>query len=384
MSREAADSLAERLTSDRYQVAEEIGRGGMATVFAAVDRDLRRPVAVKVLDRSMASSTTLRQRFLREARAAARLKNDHVVRVFDVGALDDGQPWMVMERLEGCDLRQRMGTGRLPIEEAVDIVLQACIALSEAHAVGLVHRDLKPSNLFLTAGPDGTTRVKVLDFGIAKALGRDSEMDLTGTGEMLGSPRYMSPEQLRGSAELDARSDVWALGVVLYELLADRPPFAGATVAELCASILERKPAPFHGDTSAPLELQEVVLRCLHKDAAARYPSAVALAEALAPFGSAQASGYLLAARGYDQRTSDVRRITAPSLGSAGPIESIVDTAPPAAPPPAPPSSRRALGLETDPTWDAAVPPPRRRLGGLILFGAGVALALAVLLVALE
>ena len=383
MARRAPIVSSGQVMSGRYRLGDEIGRGGMAKVFAAVDQDLDRRVALKVLQPSLAGSETIRRRFLREARTAANLTSDHVVRVFDVGSLEDGQLWIVMERLEGRDLRQRLASGALAVEEAVDVILQACVALAEAHAAGLVHRDLKPSNLFVSASPDGTTRIKVLDFGIAKAMQRDEDPGLTSTSELLGSPRYMSPEQLRASSAVDLRSDVWALGVILYELLAGQAPFPGKSVAELHAGILEHTPSPI--DDGVAAELRRVVMRCLEKDADRRFGDVVALSEALAPFGSHRAPGYVSAARGYARASEEVGRITSPELELSEPIESVIDSSPAAAqhsedePAADEQTEKLPVGLETDPTWDASAMPSSRGRTGVFVFGGVVVLTLLVL-----
>src|SRR5580693_7216018 len=165
-------------------------------------------------------------RFEREARTAVKIKSEHVARVIDVGQLESGSPYMVMEYLEGEDLQGWLEKqGRLPIERAVDFLLQACEAIAEAHAMGIVHRDLKPANLFCIRRPDGTLSIKVLDFGISKAAG--ASMGMTSTQAVMGSPLYMSPEQMGSSKGVDARSDIWALGVILFELVTGRVPFDG-------------------------------------------------------------------------------------------------------------------------------------------------------------
>jgi serine/threonine-protein kinase len=270
----------------RYRVQRVIGRGGMAVVYEAMHVDLGR-VAVKVLLPELCDSEVVRGRFAREARAAVKLEGEHVARVLDIGTLPGGgAPYLVMEYLHGQDLRRELSErGPLPVALAVDWVLQACAGLAEAHRHGLVHRDLKPSNLFLAAGADGQERIKVLDFGIAKANSADElDLGLTHTGDVFGSPRYMSPEQLRASAQVDARSDVWALGVVLFELLAAQPPFAGATPPEVHAQVLAGA-APRLPRSDVPDGLRAVVARCLEKEPARRFAGVMALARALAPFG---------------------------------------------------------------------------------------------------
>jgi serine/threonine-protein kinase len=282
------------LLDGRYRVERVIGRGGMAVVYEATHVDLGR-VAVKVLLAELCDSEVVRGRFAREARAAVKLEGQHVARVLDIGTLpESGAPYLVMEYLHGQDLRRELSRrGPLPVAVAVDWVLQACAGLAEAHRHGLVHRDLKPSNLFLAVGADGQERIKVLDFGIAKANSADElDLGLTHTGDVFGSPRYMSPEQLRASAHVDARSDVWALGVVLFELLSGQPPFAGATPPEVHVEVLAGS-APRLPRDDVPEGLHAVVARCLEKEPARRFAGVMALARALAPFGPPDAEARL-------------------------------------------------------------------------------------------
>jgi serine/threonine-protein kinase len=207
-----------RVLLGKYRIEHVLGHGGMGMVLGARHLELGELFALKLLLPHALADEDLKHRFAREARAAARLKGEHAARVHDIGRLEDGAPYMVMEYLEGTDLRALLrARGPLPAAEAVDYMLQACHAIREAHALGIVHRDLKPANLFLARRPDGSACMKVLDFGISKELGSVAG-DLTKTGELLGSPLYMSPEQMVRRRDVDGRSDVWALGVVLYEL----------------------------------------------------------------------------------------------------------------------------------------------------------------------
>jgi serine/threonine-protein kinase len=225
------------------------------------------------------------ERFLREARAAVRLKSDHVARVLDVGTLPSGSPYMVMEYLDGSDLASILeSSGPMAIETAVDCVLQACDAVAEAHSLGIVHRDLKPRNLFLTQRNDGRALVKVLDFGISKDR-TAADLDLTGTAEIIGSPNYMSPEQLRSTKAANERSDIWALGVILYELLTGGVPFVAESITELTAAILTDPPRPIAQlRPDVPLKLARAVERCLEKEPDQRFSTVAELAVALERF----------------------------------------------------------------------------------------------------
>src|SRR4051812_47574365 len=232
----------------KYLIQRVLGRGGMGVVVAAEHVALRQRVAVKFLLPEAVARAGSVERFLREARAAVMIQSEHVARVFDVGTLETGSPYMVMELLQGSDLGELLQVnGRLPVEQAVDYVLQACEAIAEAHALGIIHRDLKPANLFLTSRADGSMIIKVLDFGISKSTGTPSgsqpDMSLTRTASVMGSPLYMSPEQMRSTRNVDARTDIWALGVILYELLTGRAAFLADSMPELCAMILTEPPA---------------------------------------------------------------------------------------------------------------------------------------------
>lgn len=269
----------------KYQVERTLGRGGMGVVVAARHLLLGDQVALKFLLPNVAADTSLVKRFLREARASSRIKSEHVARVQDVGMLEDGRPFMVMEMLEGVDLGQLVRKrGPLPALEAIDYILQACEAISLAHALGIVHRDLKPSNLFLTRRPDGAPFVKVLDFGIAKIIS-ETDANLTTSTEIMGSPLYMAPEQIRDPRSADHRIDVWSLGVILFKLLSANDPYMGDGVPSVLAMILTDQPQPLHelcADVAPALE--GIVLRCLEKDPARRWPSVDALASALRAF----------------------------------------------------------------------------------------------------
>ncbi|MDI1451501.1 serine/threonine-protein kinase [Polyangium sp. 6x1] len=271
----------------KYRVERVLGVGGMGIVVAARHTQLDALYAVKLMHPAEIGNRQALARFFREARAAAKLRSEHVARVFDAGRTPRGIPYILLEYLEGCDLQQ-LGKKReqLPVAEAVLYVLHACTALVEAHAAGIIHRDLKPANLFLTHRPDGSPCVKVLDFGISKRLcdGR-SPSGMTRTTDILGSPLYMSPEQMRSTRDVDARTDLWALGAILYRLLAGEAPFAARSLSDVYEGILEREPRPLAvRRPDVPPALDAVVRCCLRKNPDDRFPSALALAAALAPY----------------------------------------------------------------------------------------------------
>lgn len=272
------------LVAGKYRVERVLGVGGMGAVLSARHEQLGQVVALKVLHPAACESEESVLRFMREAQSAAALESDHVVRIFDVGTLEQGVPFMVMERLLGEDLANVLEqSGTLPVEGAVECVYQATLGVADAHAAGFVHRDLKPSNLFLTRRRDGAAWVKVLDFGISKAIADSgAELHLTRTRTIVGSPLYMSPEQVRNAKRVDLRSDLWSLGVILHELLSGRPPFDGDTLPGVCARIAADPPTPLER-TDVPDTLHEVLGRCLQKDPALRFGSALELSEALVP-----------------------------------------------------------------------------------------------------
>lgn len=272
----------------KYRIEKLIGKGGMGAVFAAQHELLGQRVAVKFLLGDIVTNPEAVQRFLNEARNAAKIQSEHVCRVMDVGTAENGLPYMVLEFLEGLDLSQRLEQhGPLGVEEVVDYTLQALEAIAQAHALGIVHRDLKPANLFLARRADGGTTIKVLDFGIAKAsnpFGEAGNHSLTSTKSMLGSPLYMSPEQLRSAKNVDARADIWAVGVIMYELLTGTVPFNGETLGELFIAILEQ-PAPpvMHRRGDVPQVLSEAISRSLVRAPEQRFQNVSELAQAIAP-----------------------------------------------------------------------------------------------------
>jgi eukaryotic-like serine/threonine-protein kinase len=280
--------------SGKYRVDKLLGQGGMGVVVLAHHLQLDERVALKLLLPEALGSAETIERFVREARAAVRIKNEHVGRVTDVGTLDNGAPYMVMEYLEGEDLaRWLKNKGALPIEQAVEFVLHACVAVADAHALGIVHRDLKPANLFCVRRSDGQLCIKVLDFGISKLIdvaGGTPSLELTKTNTLVGSPLYMSPEQMQLSRSVDARTDIWALGVVLFELIAGRPPFQSDALPDLVIKIANEPPPPLRAlRPDVPAELEKIIGQCLEKDAARRYANVADLAVALLPFAPERA-----------------------------------------------------------------------------------------------
>jgi eukaryotic-like serine/threonine-protein kinase len=269
----------------KYRVERLIGAGGMGCVVEATHLQLLQRVAMKFVLASEEGPDGAK-RLVREARAAVALQSDHVARVLDVGTLPNGMPYLVMEYLEGKTLAGLLAGGaRLAPEDARRVAIETCRALGEAHRRGIVHRDVKPANLFLAELEDGSTRVKVLDFGIAKVADPHMAVDpqLTGTEHTLGTPRYMAPEQLSATRDVDARADVWATGIVLYECLVGSNPFArGGTAFEIGARILvETAPRVSATLPNVPPDLDEIVARCLERDRTARFLDANELLTAL-------------------------------------------------------------------------------------------------------
>ncbi len=284
------------LVDGRYRIESYLGGGGMASVYRATHVVLEQAVAIKVVSPQIRELPGMAQRFLREARAATQLKSEHVARVSDVGTMPDGAPYMVMEYLDGRDLDAMVESDtEIPVEDAVDYVLQACEALAEVHGLGIVHRDLKPANLFLTKGADGMPCVKLIDFGISRTDTPLSPKDLaklTQPDTVMGSPRYMSPEQMESAGKADSRSDIYGIGAVLYELLTKKCPHEGDTFLDIYAAATLGPPAaPSTLRSDVPKELDEVILRCLRIDPAERFVDAAELAAALAPFGPAGSTG---------------------------------------------------------------------------------------------
>jgi serine/threonine-protein kinase len=276
----------------KFRIERVLGQGAMGVVVAATHIQLDERVALKFLLPEALVNADAVARFAREARAAVKIKSEHVARVSDVGTLESGSPYMVMEYLQGQDLSDWMrDRGTLSVPDAVEFLLQACEALAEAHAIGIVHRDLKPANLFVTTRRDGTPCIKVLDFGISKFTGPGSDLGMTKTSTVMGSPLYMSPEQLSSTRTVDARTDIWAIGVILFELVSGRVPFEAETMPELCGKVLSEPPPSLRGlRQNMPEAIDAIVFRCLAKDRTQRYANVAELAEALAPLGPPNAT----------------------------------------------------------------------------------------------
>jgi serine/threonine protein kinase len=276
----------------KYRLDGVLGWGGMGVVYAATHLRLAQRAAIKMLLPEWMDEPSVVERFAREGRASAAIRSEHIVRVLDVDECD-GRPYLVLEYLEGKDFDRILAEeGALPVARAIDLMLQACEGVADAHAIGTIHRDLKPSNLFLATGTDGSPCVRILDFGISKVASRSSRTSTFQVGEtqpltVMGSPQYMSPEQMQSARDVDERSDIWSLGAILHELLAGSPPFVGETITEVCARVMTDPPPSLvrlRGDV--PPALEGVVRRCLEKDRRRRYPSVAELARALSGFGT--------------------------------------------------------------------------------------------------
>lgn len=357
----------------KYRVERVLGQGGMGVVVAARHVRLGERVAIKFPLARLALRTDLTSRLFREGRAAMRIRSEHVARVHDVSTLATGEPYLIMEYLDGRDLDAVItDTGPLPIDAAIEYVLQASEALAEAHSLGIIHRDLKPSNLFLSRRADGSPMIKVIDFGIAKSIDDVENAGApftTAANAVLGSPLYMSPEQMRAAPHIDARTDIWALGATLHCLVTGAAPFPGASILEIHERILLGAPPIRASQPEVPEALEAIILRCLRRDPDERYPSIAALAEALAelapeharisaqraarilmagpPVASAMADGDTVASvpSAIEERTADEEgaQTTAPVAGA-----SWADAAPvpPVSGAPAPRSPPRSVGWQ--------------------------------------
>lgn len=294
-SLELPDMTPGQILDGKFRVERILGRGGMGCIVLATHIKLDELVALKLLLPEALQHPEALRRFETEARAAAKIKGEHVARVTDVGSLPSGLPYLVMEYLRGQDLAQRLTErGPFSVEEAVLFILQANEAIAEAHALGIVHRDLKPSNLFYTERQDGSPCIKVLDFGISKFTLNTGA--LTQTSSMIGTPYYMSPEQMTSSKDVDTRTDIWSLGVILHELLTGKVPYPGDTIPEICAGVLQEPPPPLtRYRPDAPVGLELVLQRALAKNREERYPHIAAWSAALQPFAPQSVQGGKLA-----------------------------------------------------------------------------------------
>jgi serine/threonine-protein kinase len=311
VSYEEAGIAEGQVLAGKYRIEKILGVGGMGVVVAALHIQLDTKVAIKFLAPRGLRNMDAMARFAREARAAVKITGEHVARVLDVGTLENGAPYMVMEFLEGSDLATLLQQqGALPIDQAVEFVLQAGVAVAEAHALGIVHRDLKPANLFCIRRADGRPFIKVLDFGISKVEGAqstDGGMVVTKTTAVMGSPLYMSPEQMQAAKGVDLRADIWALGIILYELLTTKVPFEGETVTDVAIKVATQTPASIRslrGEVDPGLDA--AVLKCLQKQKEDRFASVAELALALGDFAPPRA-------RALIERICDILQVSAPA-----------------------------------------------------------------------
>jgi serine/threonine protein kinase len=349
--REMSEVQEGDVLAGKYRVERVLGEGGMGIVVAATHIALEERVALKFMRAEATQREDGVERFLREARAAVKLKSEHVARVLDVGTLETGSPYIVMEYLEGSDLSEVLiQRGKLTLGEAVEYLLQACDAIAEAHSRGIIHRDLKPANLFVTRARDGAPLLKVLDFGISKmnVLG-DRPESMTQSTAILGSPMYMSPEQMKSSRDVSPTTDIWSLGIILYEAVGGRVPFDEQTIGALMAKVLTQHPPALQtlrGDLPEPFVA--VVARCLEKEPTQRYASVAELARALVPFATTPVEDRVARIEAMQR---DIRGSSTPSLPDS-----------------AERGSRGDLGIAatqplTASSWSATGEPPAKRRG---------------------
>jgi eukaryotic-like serine/threonine-protein kinase len=382
----------------KYQIDAVIGKGAMGVVLAATHVHLKERVALKFLSaRAHAQADDFHMRFRREAQVSAKLRNEHITRVIDVGMWREKIPFMVMDLLVGDDLRRTLRQspeGRLSPAVALDYIVQICEGLAEAHSHGIVHRDLKPSNLFVTKRHDGTDLIKILDFGISKWSTHEEQLDeLTQTGVVLGSPKYMAPEQLFGSATVDARADVWSIGAIFYEMLTGRPPYDFPTLTRICAELAADNPPPSLKQLvpDLPDRLEAVVMQCFARDRERRVPNVAEFAGALldavdAPFagqvrqkiasmldprglsGSVTGSGGMSLSTG-NYKALAITGSTPAMLSSSGALRLASEKIPP--------SAATAAGVEALVQGDASA--GKRRTILFAAIGAGIGIVILIL-----
>jgi serine/threonine-protein kinase len=356
----------------KYRIERVLGSGGISVVAAAYHLQLRRLVAIKYLLAEALEYPDIVERFTREARAAARIRGEHVARVIDVGVFEGGLPYIVLEYLDGVDLEEHLRqTGPLSIARTVRHVLQACEALAEAHAAKIVHRDLKPANLFLAKGPDRRSAIKVLDFGVSKIV----DEPMTDQTRMLGTVMYMSPEQLRAASEVDVRTDIWSLGVILYELLAGEPPFNGQTIVSVARQVEQNQPRSLTElRPDVPRALEEVIMKCLRTAPSERHATVLELAVALAPFVQSRD-------RDSVRTITGVLRGSLPPPGDLNPDsgEFAAFTPPPIPPPPLSSDAPMITPVDTAKVPARRTEGPRGWLGSRVLPLATAAFAAAAL-----
>jgi len=282
----AVNTRVGRTAGGKYKLVRLLGKGGMGEVYEAQHSVIGRRFAIKFLHPHLAANGEVVARFQREAQAAGSLENENIAAVVDAGTADDGAPFLVMEYLDGEDLAHLLVRGGpLPVPRAAYIIIQACRGLAAAHGRGIVHRDLKPENLFICKRNDASDLVKVLDFGIAKLHAGSAGTGLTQTGTTMGTPFYMSLEQARGAKEVDQRTDIYALGVILYEILSGAKPHPGESYNEILYHVLTQEPAPLDSiRPELPAGLSAVVQKAMAREAGDRYASSADLTAALIPY----------------------------------------------------------------------------------------------------
>jgi serine/threonine-protein kinase len=359
MRSNARRDLIGQTIGGRYMVKSVLGEGGMGTVYEAEHMGLGRAVAIKVLHPHQLKKKVSVKRFHQEARSAGAIGHPNICEVYDLGTLDDGSPYLVMEKLVGETLADRIASeGGLPFEDVIDVLTQVLSGLVAAHEKGIVHRDIKPENVFLTRRVGCPPVAKLLDFGVSKMMypssDRDEDMDLTRTGMVMGTPFYMSPEQARGDRNLDARVDLWACGVIMYEALTGRRPFVAANYNALLMQILTISPRPARElRAGMPQGFEHVLERAMERDRAKRYQNAAEF----------QADLIALRERLPVSNPAPVRRSHPPP---AAPVAVAAPAPAPAAAPIAPPASvptatetepRKPPSIEVDiPVHVASVP----------------------------